>query len=34
MAPHDLAQLIYLFHQHFAAGVRYPTDRVALVVTS
>ncbi len=34
MAPGDLAQLTYLFHKHFAAGVRYPTDRVALVVTS
>jgi hypothetical protein len=34
MAPGDLAQLTYLFHKHFAAGVRYPADRVALVVTS
>jgi hypothetical protein len=34
MAPKDLAQLTYLFHRHFAAGVRYPTDRVALIVTS
>jgi hypothetical protein len=34
MAPQDLAQLTYLFHRHFAAGVRYPTDRVSLVVTS
>ncbi|MBV9830616.1 MAG: hypothetical protein JOZ82_03410, partial [Marmoricola sp.] len=33
MAPGDLAQLTALFHRHFAAGVRYPTDRVALVVT-
>jgi len=34
MAPGDLAQLTSLFHQHFSVGVRYPTDRVALVVTS
>ena len=34
MAPRDLAQLTYLFHEHFAAGVRYPADRVALVSTN
>ncbi len=33
MAPGDLAQLTYLYHRHFSAGVRYPTDRVSLVVT-
>lgn len=34
MAPGDLAQLTALYHQHFSAGIRYPADRVALVVTS
>ena len=34
MAPGDLAELTVLFKRHFAAGTRYPTDRVAFVVTS
>ncbi len=32
MSPRDLAELAGLFRKHFAAGVRYGTDRVALRV--
>ncbi len=34
MAPGDLTKLTYYYQRHFAAGVRYPTDRVALIVTN
>ncbi len=34
MAPRDLAQLVSLFHRHFAAGVRYGTGQVSLRVVS
>ncbi len=34
MSPGDLAQLTAMFHRHFAAGVRYPADRVSLHVVS
>ncbi len=34
MSPGDLAELVGLFQKHFAAGVRYPSDRVALRVVN
>jgi hypothetical protein len=34
MSPGDLAELVALFHERFAAGVRYPSDRVALRVVN
>ena len=34
MSPRDLAELTRLFHRHFAAGIRYPSDRVSLRVVS
>lgn len=34
MSPADLAELVALYRQHFAAGVRYPADSVVLRVVS
>ena len=34
LAPRDLAALVGLYHRHFDAGVRYPTNAVVLRVTS
>ena len=34
LSPRDLAQLVALFHHHFAAGIRYPSGRVVLRVVN
>ena len=34
VSPHDLAELVALFHRHFAAGIRYAADQVSLRVVN